>query len=221
MQTKKTAIITAMREEADHIIKAYSLENSKRISNIEFYENDEMILVLVWIGKIQASVWATMLFENYKFKKLVNIWIVGNLDHKNAKIWDVFLVDKISQHDMYLPFDWEHLDYAKKPIFIEKNYELKNNFEKFSVHENAYCLTWDQFIDDENIVLELYNNYKAQIVEMEAFAVASVARIYDFANLVFIKAISDGADNESRDAHMNNLDFAMENSIIVLREVLS
>jgi len=35
-----------------------------------------------------------------------------------------------------------------------------------------------------------------------------------------IKAISDGANNESQLAHMDNLDFAMENSIQVLKELL-
>ncbi len=217
---KKTAIITAMREEAEHIINNYSLTQTKIISNIEFYENSEIVLVLVWIGKIQAAIWTTMLFENYKFEKLVNIWIVWNLAWSKQMIWDVFLVNKISQHDMYLPFDWAHLDYAKKPIIIENTLEINKNFWNFKVINNAYCLTWDQFIDDENKVLELYNTYNANICEMEAFAVASVARVYNFTNLVFIKAISDWADNTSKDDHMNNLDFAMKNSIIVLEEVL-
>jgi nucleoside phosphorylase len=38
---------------------------------------------------------------------------------------------------------------------------------------------------------------------MEAFAVASVAREFNSLDkCIFIKAISDGADNEAKDTHM-------------------
>ena len=56
---------------------------------------------------------------------------------------------------------------------------------------------------------------------MEAFAVASVIReFWDLKTAFFIKAISDWADNEAKDAHMWNLDFAMKNSLLVLDKIL-
>ena len=56
---------------------------------------------------------------------------------------------------------------------------------------------------------------------MEAFAIASVAREYDILNrCIFIKAVSDGADNEAKETHMNNLEFAMNNSVQVLEKIL-
>jgi nucleoside phosphorylase len=56
---------------------------------------------------------------------------------------------------------------------------------------------------------------------MEAFAILSVAREYEALDkCVVIKAVSDWADNEAKDAHMDNLEFAMNNSIIVLELVL-
>jgi hypothetical protein len=42
-----------------------------------------------------------------------------------VKIGDIFLLSKIAQHDMYLPFNASHLDYAKKEIHIvSKNYHF-------------------------------------------------------------------------------------------------
>ena len=37
---------------------------------------------------------------------------------------------------------------------------------------------------------------------------------------IVIKAISDWADNEAKEAHMNNLEFAMNNSISILEFIL-
>jgi adenosylhomocysteine nucleosidase len=83
------------------------------------------------------------------------------------------------------------------------------------------CLTGDQFIDDPEKVAELKDKYSADVVEMEAFAILSVAREYDMLDkCVVIKAISDGADNEAKEAHMENLDFAMKNSVDVLELIL-
>lgn len=218
---KKIAIITAMNEEAEHIIKLYELKNTKKLKNLTIYENDSIVLALAWIWKIQASLGATYLFLNYEISKLINIGIAWSLLWKEASIWDVFLVNKISQHDMYLPFNGSHLDYAKKEIIINNNIVLIWDFD-FKLVNNAYCLTGDQFIDDNNKVSELRDNYKADVIEMEAFAVASVAREFDMLdNCIFIKAISDWADSDAKDAHMWNLDFAMHNSLKVLGKIIN
>lgn len=214
-------IITAMQEEAEHIIKMYWLKNTKKLKNISIYENDNIVLALAWIWKVQASIWVTYLFLNYDISKLINIGIAWSLLWKNASIWDVFLVNKISQHDMYLPFDWSHLDYAKREIVINNNIFLDWDFE-FKLVNNSYCLTGDQFIDDNNKVSELRGKYNADVIEMEAFAVASVAREFDkLDNCIFIKAISDWADSDAKDAHMWNLDFAMQNSLKVLEKIIN
>ncbi len=210
-----------MNEEAEHIIKLYWLKNTKKLKNLTIFENDDMVLALAWIWKVQASIWTTYLFLNYEISNLINIGIAWSLLWENASIWDVFLLNKISQHDMYLPFDWSHLDYAKKEIIINNNIILDWDFE-FKLVNNAYCLTWDQFIDDNNKVLELRDKFKADLVEMEAFAVASTAREFGMLdNCIFIKAISDWADSDAKDAHMWNLDFAMQNSLKVLEKIIN
>jgi nucleoside phosphorylase len=86
---------------------------------------------------------------------------------------------------------------------------------------NGLCVTGDQFIDDEEKIADLKDKFEADICEMEAFAVLSVAREYDALDkCIVIKAVSDGANSEAKDAHMDNLQFAMNNSVIVLEFVL-
>jgi nucleoside phosphorylase len=161
------------------------------------------------------------LLENYQINKLINIWIAWNLDNWDIRIWDVFLPNTFIQHDIYLPFEWEHLDYAKKPIFLDYAVWENIDFTKFGLVMNWVCLTWDQFINDKTKVQELREKYSGDIVEMEAFAILSVARAYNILDkCVVIKAVSDWADSDAKDSHMDNLEFAMENSISVLELVI-
>lgn len=223
------AIITAMKEEAEIIIKKFDLKETKKLKNIKIFEGnriwdegeENIVLVLAWIGKIQASIATTYLLENYSVDKIINIWIAGNISGTDLKIWDVVLPNTFIQHDIYLPFEWEHLDYAKKPIFLEyavwENYDL----QKFWLLLNWVCVTWDEFIDNEEKISDLRINFWADVCEMEAFAILSVAREYDMLDkCIVIKAVSDGADNEAKEVHMSNLDFAMENSVSILDFIL-
>lgn len=219
------AIVTAMQEEADLIIKKFDLKEVKKFKNISIYEwkrewdewTEKIVLAVSGIWKTQVTIATSHLCENYIIDKLVNIWIAWNLGWDDIKIGDVFMPNTFIQHDMYLPFDGDHLAYAKKPIFLEyavwENYDLT----KFGLLLNGVCLTWDQFIDDDKKVLELRTDFGADVCEMEAFSVLSVAREYDILDkCVVIKAVSDWADSDAKDAHMDNLEFAMENSIAVL-----
>ena len=223
------SIITAMKEEAELIIKKFNLKETKSLKNIKIFEwtrswddwEENLVLVLWWIWKIQAAIATTYLLENYSVDKIINIWIAGNLTGNDLKVWDVLLPNTFIQQDMYLPFEWSHLDYAKKPIFLE--YAIWENYglQKFWLILNWVCVTGDEFVDKEERISKLRVDFWADICEMEAFAILTTAREYGILDkCIVIKAISDWADNEAKDAHMNNLEFAMENSIAILEFVL-
>ena len=220
-------IITAMKEEADLIIEKYNLSkvNEKwtlTIFHWTFWEKN-LVLLLGWIWKIQAAFSTTHLLENYKIDHLINIWIAGNISKDKINIWDVILPTKFIQHDMYLPFWGSHLDYAKAEI-TTVGYAGLHTLQgetNFKIHNNLTCLTWDQFIDDEENIENLAETLDWNLVEMEAFAILSVARNYEILEkCIVIKWISDWANNEAINAHMSNLEIAMKNSIIVLDEIL-
>ena len=223
------AIITAMKEEAELVIKKFNLKETKSLRNIKIFLwtrswddwEENLVLVLWWIWKIQAAIATTYLLENYSVDKIINIWIAGNLTGNDLKVWDVLLPNTFIQQDMYLPFEWSHLDYAKKPIFLEyaiwENYDL----QKFWLILNWVCVTGDEFVDKEERISKLRVDFWADICEMEAFSILSVAREYNMLDkCIVIKAISDWADNEAKEAHMNNLEFAMNNSISILEFIL-
>lgn len=222
-------IVTAMKEEADIIINRFNLKETKKLKNLVIFEwereneweKENIVLALTGIGKIGAAIGTSYIFENYQVDKLLNIGIAGSLGNIDVRVGDVFLPNTFIQHDMYLPFEGAHLDYAKAPIFLE--YAIGENLDlnKFGLVMNGVCLTGDQFIDNEEKVNELREDHGADLCEMEAFSILSVAREYDALDkCVVIKAVSDGANSEAKDAHMDNLEFAMNNSVDVLELIL-
>jgi len=217
---KKIWIVTAMEPEAQIIIDFLWLKLSKSYKNIQIYENGGYILASTWMWKIQASIWSSILCWEYWVNCLINIWVAWNLNGNNVRIWDVFLIKEITQHDMYLPLPWD-LDYAKWTIKIHFQSGIDWNEFNFWFHENGICVTWDQFIDDPEKSNQLRNKFSADVAEMEAYAIASTTReFWILDNTVIIKSVSDWADNDANDWLANNLDFAMKNSIEVLKKIL-
>lgn len=217
---KKIWIITAMEWEAQIIIDFLWLELSKSYKNIKIYERDWYVLASTWMWKIQASIWSTILCSEYWVDQLINIWVAWNLNWNNVKVWDVFLIKEVIQHDMYLPLPWD-LDYAKWTIKISFQSGINSNEFNFWFHENWICVTWDQFIDDVDKSAELKNKFWADIAEMEAYAVASTAReFWILNNTVIIKSVSDWADSDANNWLYDNLEFAMKNSIEVLKKIM-
>jgi len=218
-------IITAMQEEADLIIEKYNLEKVNKKWTLTIFHwtlwETNLVLLLWWIWKIQASFSTTFLLENYRVDKIINIGIAGNINKEKINIGNVILPNKFIQHDMYLPFWWSHLDYAKAEIKI-KTPLLDKEGLGVVIHNNLTCLTWDQFIDDEKIISDLKEKYNWDLVEMEVFAILSIAKNYEqLDKCIVIKWISDWANNEAIDAHMSNLEIAMKNSIVVLDKIIN
>ena len=224
------AIITAMPEEAEKIIKKYSLKQIKTLGYTKIYEGERqdndweketIILGLCWVWKIHATLATTYLFENYNFEKIVNIGVVGNLRPDILAIGDVILPNTFMQHDVYLPDFIDTMWYLRDPIFTEYAIGEEYDLERFKLHLSGICVTGDQFIDNQDLKNELVEEYSADIVDMEAYAILTVIKSYDALDkTVVIKSVSDGADENAAKNHVDNLESAMENAITILDFVL-
>lgn len=213
-------ILCAMPDEANIIIEKYNLKQIKTYKEISVYKWENIVLVKSGIGKIQATMWTMILLQHWEFEKIINIWIAWNSwKQENALPWDVFLIDKVIQHDIYLPFEWEHLNYAKWEIEICSKINIE--WMDFNIFDESICATWDQFIDDDKVVENIVKNHNADVVEMEAFAFLSVLREFDLLDKAYvIKSVSDAANKEARKAHESNLELAMQNGVKVLDVLL-
>ncbi len=214
-------IHTAMIQEAELIINKYNLQQFDQLKNIKFYKNNDLVLVFSGIWKIQTGIGMSYILQKFNFEKIINIWIAGNTwKQSNSKVWDIFFPTIFWQHDMYLPFEGSHLDYALKPIQIDLKFNIDNSRD-FSIFENAICATWDQFIDDEKKVEQIKKQFDADIIDMEAFAFVSVLREFGLLDkAVVIKSVSDSANQDAIVDHERNLKLAMENGLEVLDKIL-
>jgi adenosylhomocysteine nucleosidase len=62
-----------MAEEAEKIINLYNLQKFKQFNNISFYKNNNVVLVLSGIGKIQSAIATSILNKEFKLEKIINI----------------------------------------------------------------------------------------------------------------------------------------------------
>ncbi|NDK08742.1 5'-methylthioadenosine/S-adenosylhomocysteine nucleosidase [Candidatus Gracilibacteria bacterium] len=215
------SIITAMAEEAELIIKKYALKKDKTLQNITTfvgdYKKNEIVLVLTGLGKIQASIGTTFLLENYKVDYLVNIGLAGNVSDKNIKIGDIVILDRCFQHDFSISFPGDHDLYARQSIMIDNMIKDIDIDRDFDIIHGCINLTGDQFIEDTKTIKGLKERFSPDTVDMEAYAILSVAREYNkLDKCLVIKAISDSATEDAKDNLFKNITLAMNNSIKVL-----
>jgi adenosylhomocysteine nucleosidase len=220
------AIITALKLEADLIIEKFWLTETKVLWSLSIYqwvrtwdeqEDENIVLLICWEGKTQSAFATTYLCENYNPDKIVNIWIVWNLNHETLSIGDVIMPHTFVQHDFYMPDSIDFSAHLREPIFLEYAIWEEYDLEKFSLHLSGICATGDQFIDNADLKSEIVERYGADIVDMEAYSILSILKNYDLLDkTVVIKSVSDGADDKAEENSMDNLNLAMKNAVAIL-----
>lgn len=222
-------IITALKLEADLIIEKFSLKETKQLGSLTIFEweidgeeeKENVVLVVCWEWKIQSAFATTYMCENYNFEKIINIWIVWNLNHDTLSIGDVILPNTFVQHDFYMPESIDFSAQLRAPIFLEYAIWEEYDLEKFKLHLSWICATGDQFIDNDDLKSEIVERYGADIVDMEVYSILSVLKSYDYLDkTVVIKSVSDGADSKAQENSMDNLKLAMHNAVAILEFII-
>ncbi|MGN0144480.1 MAG: hypothetical protein ACI398_05815 [Clostridium sp.] len=94
-------ICTATYVEAEPFIKNFNLKKNLCELKFQIFNNNDMRLIITGIGKIKSAIALTYLFTKYKpsFSDiLINIGLCGS-SNKNYNIGDIFLCNKIIDHD--------------------------------------------------------------------------------------------------------------------------
>ena len=157
-------------------------------SELEHFEHPNVEIHYTGVGKVNAAIKATQVISQIDNNSLViNYGSAGSNSLPN----EIFKCTKFTQADMdarpleligVTPFD--NIIYPEIPPVIEFEFE------------GYICHTYDCF----------QNNPKDQIVDMEAYAIAKVCKIYK-RNFISYKYISDSGDsNEWKNNHMNGAD---------------
>lgn len=214
-------IIGAMDEEISAIKNKLSNIKERKYFNNSFFEGslngNEIVLLKSGIGKVNASVSTTILFENYDIDFVINIGTAGGVK-KECEVLDIVVSTKVAYHDVNVTaFNYEHGRIPGMPLYFESDAFLVNEIEKILQNDNTpyhkgLIVSGDSFINNKNQIDTITDKFKDSLaVEMEACAIAQVCFIYDKPFLI-LRSLSDIAGKESHISFENYIAKASINS---------
>ena len=198
-------IMGAMVEEIEPLLEFFkeyeTIEYAKNRYYKTNYNGHNIVIAYSKIGKVFASLTATIIIEKFGVEKLLFSGVAGAINPK-LKIGDLIVAKGLVQHDLDItafghPYGYvpegevciladEELLKISKDVAKELNLELKEGI----------IATGDQFIASNEKKEWIEKTFKAQALEMEG---ASVAVVCDALNVPFfiLRAISDSADMDA------------------------
>ena len=200
---KSIGIIFAMEEEMNELLPFISIEEVKKIYDLEFtigkISNTNCVLVKCGIGKVNASRCTQVLIDNFDIDYVFNIGVAGSID-KSVDVCDIVIAEKLVQHDFditafnhekgYVPNIGVYVNSSKYLLDISKRINEKN------VHYGIIA-SGDKFCTDRNESLNINKEFNALCVEMEGASIAQVCYLCNKPFLV-IRSISDTINGNNK-----------------------
>jgi adenosylhomocysteine nucleosidase len=215
------AIIGAMEQEVEAIKNRMNSVSEKRIAHTLFYEGilegKSVVLSQSGIGKVNASVSTTLLFQHYDVDYVINIGTAGGIK-ADCNVLDLVISNQVGYHDVDVTgFNYSLGQVPGMPSFYESNQELihkvKTILEKehFPYHEGL-IVSGDSFINRPDQIELIKKNFNEAIaVEMEAASIAQVCHVFK-KPFIILRSLSDIAGKESNISFDAYLEQAAANS---------
>ena len=204
----KIGIILAMKEEMDEVLPYLKEAREIKIFDLLFYEglisNQECVLVLSGIGKVNAARACQILIDNMDVDYIINLGVAAGIN-KNLNIGDIIIGTQLVQHD----FDITSFGHPKGYItgvgrFIEADKYLIDLFKKSCTDniplKDGVIASGDIFCTDPLMAEKIKTKFDALCVEMEGASIAQVCFLSGVPFIV-IRSISDIPNNH------NEIDF--------------
>jgi len=195
----------AMPEEIEPLIAKLDNVTANLYANNTYYEGtykgQDVVVAYSKIGKVFATLTATILIEKFGCDMLLFSGVAGAISD-DLKIGDLVIADGLCQHDLDItafghPFGYVpegevciptdvNLRHIAKEVAKEKELSLKE----------GVIATGDQFVADPDRKTWIGETFQADALEMEG---ASVAVVCHALNIPFfiLRAISDSADMDA------------------------
>ncbi len=201
----KIAIMGAMPEEIEPIIsKLENLKKSEYAANKYYegsYKGQEVVVAYSKIGKVFATLTATILIEKFSCDKLLFSGVAGAISPE-LNIGDLIIADGLCQHDLDITAFGHPYGYVPEgEVCIPTDITLRNTAKKVAEEKGLNLVegviaTGDQFVANPERKDWIGETFKAHALEMEG---ASVAVVCSSLNIPFfiLRAISDSADMDA------------------------
>ncbi len=220
-----------MAEEIDDLkSRMEGLQTEKR-AGYSFYmgklHNEEIILLLSGIGKVNAAMGTTLLIERYKPDCIINTGSAGGFSNK-LSIGDVVISTEVRHHDVDVTvFGYEYGQVPSMPAAYIPNNILINMAEKAVKQldkvntRKGLIATGDSFMHKDEHIHAIREKLPAiEAAEMEAAAIAQCCHNFELP-FVIIRSISDIAgDKDNQIEFKDFLKVAAVNSALMVQEIV-
>lgn len=201
----KIAIMGAMPEEIEPLIS--KLDNIREIDYAanRYYEGSykgvSVVVAYSKIGKVFATLTATILIEKFGCDRLLFSGVAGGISDELA-IGDLIIADGLCQHDLDITAFGHPYGYVPEgEVCIATDVGLRNIAKKVASKKGitlkeGIIATGDQFVANSDKKQWISDTFKANALEMEGASVAVVCSALDIPFFV-LRAISDSADMDA------------------------
>ena len=195
----------AMPEEIKPLLEYFfdvkSFEIADNIYYKAKYKGLDLIAAYSKIGKVFASLTASVMIQHFKAQKLLFSGVAGAIN-ESLKIGDLITATKLCQHDLDITAFGHPFGYVPEgKIYVESDKELlllakEVAKEKGIELKEGVIATGDQFIADSQKKEWIRKTFNADALEMEGAAVGVVCDAFNIPFFV-LRAISDAADMDA------------------------
>lgn len=175
-------IIAALKSELQPLFDFYSPQNKIKMAGGTLYQANDVNLFRCGIGKETAQKSFELYVNNISTKGVINIGLSGALS-ENCKSGEIFLINEI----------WSQ---NKSVVFYPELMTIPGLAK-------ARLLTVDAAVFDSTKRDELFEKYKAELVDMEAYYLAEICKRKNIP-LYSVKIASDNADEQAKQQFMAN-----------------
>ncbi|MCD8027544.1 MAG: 5'-methylthioadenosine/adenosylhomocysteine nucleosidase [Erysipelotrichaceae bacterium] len=193
-------IIGAMKEEVAELLKLMDIKVEEKILDYTFYQgqmhNKDVVVVQGGIGKVNASVSATLLLTKFTIDCVINIGTAGGIND-SQNVGDVIVSSSVVHHDVDVEgFGYEYGKIPGMPTFFEPDKQLlektKDILDKQNIHYHIGLIaSGDQFVSRQDQVNHIKNYFpKAVCSEMEAASIAQVCYVFK-TPFIITRSLSD------------------------------
>ncbi len=205
MLSHKIAIMGAMPEEIEPLLA--KLDNVQEVvyAANKYYEGSyngqDVVVAYSKIGKVFATLTATILIEKFDCDTLLFSGVAGAISD-DLKVGDLIIADGLSQHDLDITaFGHPHGYVPEGEVCIPTDVTLRNIAknvakEKGLILKEGVIATGDQFVANTERKEWIGDTFKADALEMEGAAVGVVCSSLNVPFFI-LRAISDSADMDA------------------------
>lgn len=202
----KLGIIGAMEEEIRCLLLQMKEVEEHTFYQRTYYEGilngKSVVLVECGIGKVNASIVATLLVEHFNVDLLINTGSAGAIDEA-LDVGDIVIADRLTFHDVDVTaFGYEMGQMAGMPAYYYTDPHL-NRYAQEACRQLGIepilgqIVSGDEFVSSPTRLQEIKSHFpRVRACDMESAAIAQVAYVLEVPVLI-IRAISDNADQSA------------------------